>query len=180
MDLEVIETGNGGDLVKKPKDLSVIYGFENMIYLAMFGGNVEASTPTQRLESEQAFDCWMNTLLMPNDLSIQFNSETERTLKQVALNSFGRTLIEQAVKKDLDFMSEFAIVKVVVIIPATDKVLIGIQLTQPDNLQQKVFIYIWDATRMELLNREVALGGGGNMSPQDFRIFDDSFDITFE
>lgn len=180
MDLEIIETGNGGDLVKKPKDVSVVEGFENMIYLALFGGNVEASTPTERIESEQAFDFWGNTLLMGTDAKIQFNSLTERTLGQVALNSSGRMLIEQAVKKDLSFMADFAVVKVVVKIISVDRIAIGVQITQPDNLQRKEFIYIWDATQAELLAREIIKKGGGKSDSDLNKIFGLEFDDFFE
>jgi hypothetical protein len=33
MDLKVIEEGNGGELVKTAKDLVVISGLQNMVYL---------------------------------------------------------------------------------------------------------------------------------------------------
>lgn len=150
MDIKILETGNGGDLEKKTKDLSLVYGLENMPYLALFGGNVEASTPIKRNEGEQAFDFWANTLLMSNNPGIQFNSFTERVLNNTPLTSAGRILIEQAVKKDLEFMKKFAEVTVSVTIPATDKLEIGIKLLEPTNRQRREFIFIWDATRMEL------------------------------
>src|SRR5687768_10027209 len=147
MDLQLIEdNGNGGDLVKNPKDLSVIEGFQNMPYLAMFGGCVEASTG-KRLASEQAFDWLGNSLLFANESGLQMNSETERALNNTPLTSSGRAIIENAVKTDLKFMKEFCRVGVSVTIPQTDKVVIGIRLIEPDNLQQRDFIYIWDATR---------------------------------
>lgn len=150
MDLSVVETGNGGDLVKGGQDLKVVYGFENMPYLALFGGNVEADTPTERLENEQAFDWWGNSLLFPNEPSLQLNSQTERALRNVPLTSSGRQLIEEAVKADLDFMRPFAEVSVSVTIPAHDRVKIAVTLREPDNLQEKEFIYIWDATEQGL------------------------------
>jgi hypothetical protein len=149
MDIKLIETGNGGDIQTLTKDVLIIYGFENMPYLALFGGNVEASTPQKRLETQQAFDFWGNSILT-NDPSIQFNSETERVLNTTPLTSSGRQLILQAIKKDLEFMREFARVGVAVSIVSTDKVVIGIALQQPDNLQERRFIYIWDATQNEL------------------------------
>lgn len=175
MDCELIEQGNGGDLIKKSKDLSVIDGFENMPYLAMFGGNVKQSTPSKRIKTEQAFDFWGNSLLMSNDPSIQFNSLTERKLNEVPLTSSGRELIEQAIKKDLQFMNPFSIVKVFTSIVSTDRLLIGIQLTKPDNLQQKEFVYIWDATISELMNKDFT-SIGGTIS---VKIFDYTFDFTF-
>lgn len=153
MDLELKDIGNGGELIRTAKDLSVISGFENMPYLAMFGGNTEASTPVTRQEDEQAFDWWANSLLFPNDESIQMNSLTERTLRQVPLTSSGRKIIEEAVKKDLDFMKDFAKVSVDVSIPATDRAQINIKVVRLDNLQDRSFVYIWDATNNELIER---------------------------
>jgi hypothetical protein len=176
MDLEIVETGNGGDLVKKPKDLSVVYGFESMPYMAMFGGNKEASTPLTRIETEQAFDWWGNNLLFPNDSSIQMNSETERALDSVALNSFGRIQIEKAVRKDLDFMKAFAEVSVVVSIIGIDRIAIAIRIKRLDNLQQRAFIYIWDATSSALIAREGELQG----NIVSTKIFDETFDFSFE
>jgi phage gp46-like protein len=150
MDLKVIESGNGGDLVKNPKDLAVISGLGNMVYLALFGGNTEASTPTRRLPSEQDFSWWGNSLFFPNDPGIQFNSLTERRLNEVALTSSGRVQIEQAVIKDLEFMKDFAEVEVSASIPATDQIEIYVKVTQPDNQQEQEFTFLWDATNNEL------------------------------
>jgi hypothetical protein len=151
MDLKVIESGNGGELVKGRKDLEVISGLGNMVYLALFGGNVKTSTPSKRLISEQAFDWWGNSLLFPNDPNLQFNSLTERTLNNVALTSSGRLRIEQAVLKDLAFMKDFAEVTATVSIPELDKVIISVRLQEPDNLQEQEFTFIWDASNDELI-----------------------------
>ena len=174
MDLRVIESGNGGELVKNPRDFEIVRSFENMPYLAMFGGNLKASTPSRRLENEQAFDWWGNNLLFDNDSSRQFNSETERVLNSVSLTSSGRVLIEQAVKRDLEFMKPFAEVSVSVSIPTVDKVVIAITLKEPGNLKDKKFMYIWDAARNEI-------GYADNFSTViTGKIFDFSFDETFE
>lgn len=177
MDLELVENLNGGDLVKTAKDVSVINGFENMPYIATFGGNIEASTPRKRLITEQDFSWWGNNLLMPNDLSLQINSQTERVLHNVALNSSGRSLIQQAIKKDLEFMRPFAEVAVDVKILATDLVAWGIKIRKPNNLQEREFIYIWDATMAEITF--IPELGGGSV-PARFKIFDFTFDYTFE
>lgn len=149
MDLELQESGNGGDLVKMPNDLSVIDGFQNMIYLALFGGNVEASTPSKRIDSEQAFDWWGNSLEL-EDPGLQMNSETERALMSVALNSAGRLKIEQAVKKDINFMKSFATTDVTVTIPDNDQIKIMVSVKRPDNLEERQFIFIWDRTKNEV------------------------------
>jgi hypothetical protein len=156
MDIAVVETGNGGDLVKAGNDLAQQSGWGNMPYLAMFGGNVEQSTPMTRVATEQAKDWWGNNLLFAQDQSVQFNSETERTLQNVPLTSSGRILIQQAVEKDLEFMKSFAIIKVRVTIIGLDTVEIFVAVAQPSNLngrvpdQYKGYIFIWDATAKEL------------------------------
>lgn len=176
MDLELEENGDGGELIKKANDLSVINGFQNMIYLGMFGGNVKQSTPTLRIPTEQNFDYWGNSLLDPGDDSVQFNSQTERALNSVPLTSSGRVLIQQAVENDLKFMQEFATVVITVSIVATDKLAIGVRLIQPDNLEKQDFIYIWNATNQELMDSEQFTVV---FSPMTDRIFDFSFDIFF-
>ncbi len=142
MDLQIIETGNGGDLAKNGNDLSLVFSFENMPYLAMFGGNKEAVT-RPRLPTEQAFDWFGNSLFFINDQSIQFNSLTEKALDEIPLTSSGRILIENEIKKDLQFMQAFAEITVKTSIPATDTLLINIKIQEPDNLQAREFIYIW-------------------------------------
>lgn len=177
MDLEIEETGNGGDYVKNPKDISIIGGFQNMVFLGLFGGNVEASTPNERLQGEQDFSWWGNSVLFKDNPDIQFNSITERRLIEVACNSAGRVKIEEGVKKDLAFMKAFAEVKVAVSIVSDDRLAIGIKLTRLDNLQEREFIYIWDATNLELISKDsvTKFPKGSSLIPS----FDYKFDFDF-
>jgi hypothetical protein len=149
-DLQIIETGNGGDLVISKSDLGIVQGFTSMPYLALFGGNIQQNTPTERLESSQYFDFWGNQLFHPSDPQLQFNSNTERTLREVTLNSQGRLRIEQAVKSDLAFMNDFCNIFVAVNLPLIDRVEIRVRLTEKTNEQVRTFIYIWDGTKQDL------------------------------
>lgn len=178
MDLKLKETFNGGDIVKTTKDFVVIYGLGNMVYLALFGGNVEANTPPFRVESEQNFDWWGNELLLNEDIGMQFNSDTERALITTPLTSAGRAQIQAAVARDLQHMKDFARVAVSVAIVATDVVRLGVRVEEPDNLEAREFVFIWDATRGELVDelppRGVSfepIGGSG--------AFDYTFDFAF-
>ena len=139
----------GGDLIRSGKDLKVIYGFENMPLLALWGGNKEQSTHNKRNPNEQNFDWWGNAL-MPNNPETQMNSATERVMHIVPLNSFGRLQIEAAIKDDLRFMKPFANVTVATEIIATDVLKINIKIIRPDNLEEKQFIFVWDKTKDEL------------------------------
>jgi hypothetical protein len=152
MDLLLIETLNGGDLYKKGNDLLMIPGWQNMPYLAMFGGNVEAVTKA-RSSGEEDFSWWGNNLLMQGNSSIQFNSLTENALKNTPLTSAGRVVIQKAVERDLDFMKEFAVIKVTVSIVGPNRVQINIDVLQPSGKvsdQYKPFIFIWDGTLQTL------------------------------
>lgn len=151
MDVEVVETGNGGDLLKRGNDLGMVYSIENMVYLSLFGGNVEQDTPTTRPEAQQAFDWWGNALLMGEEPDTQFNSRTERTLRQVALNGQGRQAIQQAINDDLKHMQPYADITVQVTIVAVDRVRIGIRVKRPDNLESTELVYIWDALNFSLI-----------------------------
>lgn len=103
-DLAIGESdNNGGDLKLLGKDLAVVNGMENQVYLALFGGNVEQNTPSI-ITGAPTFDYWANNLLWPNRQDLQFNSNTERILNTTELSSAGRVTIENAVKSDLAYL----------------------------------------------------------------------------
>jgi hypothetical protein len=142
-DLKIYETGNGGDINVLGNDLESVYSFENMPYLAMFGGNIEQSTAQVGEDDEQRFDFWGNSFLI--DAASQFNSLTERGLIQTPITSEGRILIENLVRADLRFMEDFAVVNVTVRVISDDKLNIDIAIDKPSNLQNLQFQFIWDA-----------------------------------
>lgn len=169
MDLALFEEGNGGELIKQGNDLTLIGGWQNMVYLGLFGGNVGAITK-KRLPNEQDGSWWGNNLFYPNLPYLQFNSYTEAALKDNSLSSAGRINIQQAVIKDLEFMRDFANISVEVSIIGLNHVKITIFVKQPNNLDGKVpdqyrsFVFIWDSTKQLLM---------GDFDPNDFN--DDFF-----
>lgn len=154
MDLQVVETLNGGDVVKKGNDLAVLYGWENMPYLALFGhrGGVTKSSYS---DNEFRNDFWGNSLFHPQEPAAQFNSLTEDALHTTPLTSAGRLLIEDAIKTDLRFMQPFAEITVATEIISTRNLKISIRVKQPDNLQEKEFIFLWDALRLEIIDPDI-------------------------
>ena len=148
-DIKIYETGNGGDINVLGNDLESVYSFENMPYLAMFGGNVEQSTNQVGEDDEQQFDYWGNSFLI--DAASQFNSLTERGLITTPITSEGRILIENLVRADLEFMREFAVVTVTVRVLSDDKLNIDIGIAEPSNLQNLQFQFIWDAATGAIL-----------------------------
>ena len=139
-DLAIIETENGGDLQKVGNDLAVVYGNENQVYLAWFGGNVEQNTEANVTLADSK-DFWGNGLLFPSQAALQFNSNTERILNTTALTSVGRVKIENAIKSDLKFMSDTGItITVVVSIVETNKISVELTAIFPVTGNQKVAI----------------------------------------
>lgn len=149
MDLKLIDNKTGGDLVLKNNDIEMISGFQNMPYLAMFGGNLESNTIKFK-EAEQRFDWWGNDLFFFNNKSIQFNSNLERLLNNISLTSQNRLLIIETVKKDLSFMGDFSNYTVDVSYISVDRIQIDIKINELNNLESKEFVYIWDSTKQEL------------------------------
>lgn len=149
VDLNIVETNDGGDCVLLSNDIQLISGLQNMPYIGMFGGNVEQSTEGPKI-TEQTFDFWGNFLFHPTEQPIWFNSKTEKMLRDTALNSAGRQQIEEQVKNDLKFMNTFANVSVSVSLISVDKLKIYISLIEPSKLDSTELVYIWDATNAEL------------------------------
>ena len=67
------------------------------------------------------------------------------------MDSSGRITIEEAAKKDLEFMKDFADVTVSVSILSDDKVSIFASLQEPGNLAVKEFQLIWDNLKNEVI-----------------------------
>ncbi len=153
-DLALFETGSGGDTRLKGNDFEITGSIFNIIYMALFGGNI-ASTTGEELETEQRRDWFGNALLFQDQPDIQINSTLERTLIEVALTSSGRLKIEESVIADLKFLDELADISVETAIIDIDRIQITILAQEPDNLDVQTFIFIWDATKEELIEERI-------------------------
>lgn len=148
-DLYLIETLDGGDVVLQGNDIKQIGGLENMIYIALFGGNVGDSTFGPK-QDEQSFDFWGNFLFHPSDREVWFNSTLEFLLQTTAINSAGRYKLEQAVLNDLQFMTKFATVTASVELIGIDRVKILVTVTELNSNNSLEYSYIWNATQAEI------------------------------
>lgn len=150
-DILLAETGDGGDFAILNNDLLLGESLYQQIYLALFGGNIEASTKVSYLESEERFDYWGNSLVWNDVKTKQFNSETERMLQNVALNSSGRLKIIQSVNKDLEYLKDVVNLTVDASILSVNKLRIIIEFTQLSNQQDKVLQLVYDNAKGELI-----------------------------
>jgi hypothetical protein len=68
------------------------------------------------------------------------------------LTSSGRLTLEDAIKSDLSFFSEFSTINVFTQLESVDRIKIFIEIKEPTNTQTNQFVYIWNATKQELIN----------------------------
>lgn len=140
MDLAILETYDGGDIQIKGNDLEMVYGIENQLYLAMFGGNVEQLPNIKN--PEQSLNYWGNDLLLFADTSQQFNSFTEIAFDKIPLTSSGRVQLENAIKRDLEYLKKLNVIFTVsVTIVSTDRIDIIIKITQGVNTNVVIINY---------------------------------------
>lgn len=146
MDILIYESGNGGDISFKNEDIELTEGLMNQPYLAMFGGNTEASTSGQELQGEERKDWWGNSFL---DDDAKMNSNLERTLNEVSLTSAGRGRIVETAKKDIEFIQPIAEVECNASITGIDKATISVKINQI------TVGFQWNKTKSELIEEIV-------------------------
>ena len=154
-DITLYETGNGGDFAILNDDLQLGESLYQPIYLALFGGNVEANTKTAYLDSEERFDYWGNTLIWKDNKTKQFNSQTERVIKNTALNSSGRVSILQAINNDLDYLKAAVNFLAEVEILEVSKLKIVVTFSEKSNQEDKVLKLIFDNIKNEVIIEKI-------------------------
>ena len=149
MDLKIIETHNGGDVVLKGNDLVITESLFNQPYISLFGGNAEQSTSDVGDTDHERSDFWGNDLLMRDDIANQFNSNFERAIQETVLNSSGIASLEEVVLDDLEHLKELANVTVRLSLLSNARIKINIHLQELDTLDDQIFVYLWDGTKLE-------------------------------
>ena len=154
-DIVLYESGDGGEMSILNNDLDLGETLYQQVYLALFGGNLKANTRIDNLISEELFDWWGNSLFFSENPVKQFNSKTERTLDNVALNSSGRLAILQAVKDDLSYLSELLNYSVDVELFGVNKIRIIVNFTQKTNQENKTLQLVYDNAKNELIIEKI-------------------------
>ena len=150
-DLHIFESGDGGELALLSGDLVLADSLYQVIYIALFGGNKEASTLGNEIQGSERFDYWANELIFKNKPNKQFNSETEKVLEQVTINSEGRLKIESAVKQDLTFLKKIVNLSINILILDSNKISINLKLESVRNQSDKALQFIWDNAKKEII-----------------------------
>lgn len=154
-DILLYESGDGGEMSIQSNDLALAETLYMQIYLAMFGGNVEENTKTSYLVNEERFDWWGNTLFFDNEKSKQFNSNTERTLKNVTLNSSGRLEIIRAMNEDLSYLNDVLDFSVDVQLQDINKIGLIIKFSKKGNQEDKVLQLVYDNAKNEIIIEQI-------------------------
>lgn len=152
MDIALVETGNGGDIVVIGKDLATVESIENMAYIACFGGNV--GFPYRKVDPKEERMFWWGNDFMENDPSQQITSLLEDKLRTTPLTSSGRVAIEQTMYADLQFMLDFV-----------DKIVVDVRIISDDILGILLTIYMGQETIIKTIKYSKKIDG-------DF-VFDD-------
>jgi phage gp46-like protein len=150
-DINLHESGNGGEMAIVSNDLLMGESLFQQVYLALFGGNIEAITRGDELITEERFDYWANPLFFSEIPSKQFNSITEKTINSVALNSQGRLSIINAINEDLSYLTELLNYSIDVQIFEVNKIRIIINFTPKNNQQSRVLQLVYDNAKNELI-----------------------------
>lgn len=141
-DLLIWKNANGGD-IHTSSDIELGDSLPQLAFLCLFGGNKEASTTSNLIQKDERKDYWANSLFYRDEENKQFNSETERTLSKIALNSNGRIKVLSSVKNDLKKLNNIADISVEVSIKSDYILEINILMTKP-NKEERILQIIWD------------------------------------
>ena len=150
-DINLHESGNGGEMAIVSNDLLMGEVLFQQVYLALFGGNLEANTIGNELVSEERFDYWANPLFFAEIPSKQFNSNTERELQKVVLNTAGRLRIIQVVNEDLSYLTILLNYDVDVQFVGTNHIRIIVNFTQKGTQENRVLQMVYDNAKGELI-----------------------------
>lgn len=143
-DILIYQAPNGGDFNLVGNDIQFGSELWNQVLLGLFGGNIEQSTKRTYQTGEQRLDWWGNVLLFEQEPNEQYNSDTERVLRNTPLTSAGLGEIQKAVQRDLKFLKEIADVEFSVSMISNNRLRISVNFSEPENSE---FAFIWDSAR---------------------------------
>lgn len=154
-DINLHESGSGGEIAIVSNDLLMSEMLYQQVYLALFGGNIESNTKNDVLRGEERFDYWANSLVWQTQPTRQFNSNTERTIQNIVLNSSGRLELLRAVNDDLQYLSNLLNFTVDVQFVDSNKVRIIVNFTAKGNQEDKVLQLVYDNAKGELIIEKI-------------------------
>lgn len=150
-DINLHESGSGGEMSIAFNDLLMGESLFQQVYLAFFGGNIEVNTRGDELISEERFDWWGNPLFFSEFPNKQFNSNTERTLLNIVMNSVGRLSLIQSMNEDLQYLNDLLNHDVDVQFISNNLIRLIVNFTPKGIQENKILQLIYDNAKQELI-----------------------------
>lgn len=150
-DINLYESGNGGEMSIVSNDLLMSESLFQQVYLALFGGNIEAVTRGDEVIGQERFDYWANTLFFQDNPVKQFNSETEKFLINMSYTTSNRLKLIELVKSDLSYVSSLVNFSVDVKFESLNRLLIIINFTEKINQEDRVLQLVYDNSKNEII-----------------------------
>lgn len=154
-DINLHESGSGGEMSIVSNDLLMGESLYMQVYLALFGGNIEANTRGDELINEIRDDWWGNPLFFSETQSKQFNSNTERTLLSVVMNTSGRLSVIQSVNDDLQYLNDLLNFTSEVEFISNNHIRIIVEFSPKGTQENKVLQLIYDNAKNEVIIEKI-------------------------
>jgi phage gp46-like protein len=139
-DVRLYQTVDDGEIESVNGQLTVDDGLESAVYLSLFGGNDDDSG----LAGDDPKQWWAN--LDENDPARQYRSETQNLLRAIAATPGNLRRIEDAVERDLAWLTETKAAKSIAItatIPGINRVKLVIEVVVNGRSREFTYLENW-------------------------------------
>ena len=150
-DINLYESGNGGEMSIVANDLLISETLFQQVYLALFGGNVEAVTRGDEVIGQERFDYWANSLFFADNPTRQCNSETEKFITNMPFTTSNRLKLIEYVKSDLSYLSFLINYSVDVAFESSNRVVIIVNFTEKGSQEDKLLQLVYDNAKNEVI-----------------------------
>lgn len=143
MDVLIYQTPDDGDIKVQDGVTQLTPGFESAVYLSMFGGNEDDDG-----SAGNQLSWWGNQL--DADEARHYRGETETTLESIPAVPVNLLKVEEAVKRDLKWLTETRAASSVTVstsMPAVDTVSIVVFVVADGVESQFEYVENWKASR---------------------------------
>jgi phage gp46-like protein len=157
-DFSVTMTASGGDWFVEGSDIALTSAIYQQIILALFGGNVEASTKGEEAPAGTKREDYWGNAFTSGQSEIQFNSEYERRVMNSAISTASLQGINDAARADLTYLEDLGVAQIESIesfLVDTDKIRTEIGIQEPGESTAQAFAIIWDATKTEFIITDI-------------------------
>ena len=141
-DVSLFQTIEDGNIEVVNGVITMSGGLGTAAYLSLFGGNIDDPAT-----AESSFNWWGN--LDENDESRRYRSETQYLLRSLPATSFNLRRIEDAARRDLDWMLEEKVassIDVEATVPQLNRVKLTVNIEARGEQSNFEFVENWQST----------------------------------